>query len=175
MKTDLREWQNVMFEAGVPEMIFDLIDVNQDPFLANKALILMNNLLMDATEENQQKVLDLLKENNKFFTVFFYIQTRIDINRKYLIEKVKQSAQNKFITQNIMDSRDTNKIKPNDFKNHNLFLSTKYDLEFKYNEMRSTWMEDELDNHLNFMAKLCENCFRPAQLFLKLQLKDSDT
>lgn len=66
-----------------------------------------------------------------------------------------------------MDQKDTTKIKPNDFKNHNLFLSQKFDLEHKYAEMNSTWLEGELENLFMFMSKLCENCFKPAQLFLK--------
>ncbi len=38
--------------------------------LANKALTLLNNLLIEASTENQQRVLDLLKEDDPFFSVF---------------------------------------------------------------------------------------------------------
>lgn len=45
VKTQLREWQEVMFEAEIPELLFKFIDVKGDPFLANKALTLLNGIL----------------------------------------------------------------------------------------------------------------------------------
>jgi len=33
--TSLIEWQNVMYESGVPEMMLGMIGVEEDPFLAN--------------------------------------------------------------------------------------------------------------------------------------------
>ena len=33
-------------------------------------------------------------------------------------------------------------------------------------------MEDEMNNLLMFLNAMCENCFRPAQLFLREQMKE---
>lgn len=41
-----------MFEAGVLEMVLDQINVDADPYLANKALTLLNLLLINTSEEN---------------------------------------------------------------------------------------------------------------------------
>jgi hypothetical protein len=62
-----------MFEAGVPQFLFEMTSVEQDPMLANKALTLLNNLLIESSTENQERVLDLLKEDNRFFSVFHYM------------------------------------------------------------------------------------------------------
>lgn len=58
-------------------------------------------------------------------------------------------------------------MKPNDFKNLNLFLSQKFDLEHKYTELRASWRESEIYNLLRFLAQLCEGCYEPAQKFLR--------
>jgi hypothetical protein len=49
----LIEWQNVMYESGVPNMVLEYISMEQDPYLANQAIILLNNMLFNAPEENQ--------------------------------------------------------------------------------------------------------------------------
>ena len=35
---ELKEWQDVMFEAKVPELMLDFIDTDHDMFLCNRAL-----------------------------------------------------------------------------------------------------------------------------------------
>jgi hypothetical protein len=141
-----------MFEAGVPEMLFGLINERESPFLANKALILLNNLLVHAPEENQTRIISLLRQDNKFFDVFYYIQKRMGASRSYLITKIMQLAKLNFANKNISDQGETNKVKPNDFKNLNLFLSQKFDLEYKYKELRASWRESEIYNLLRFLS-----------------------
>jgi FtsZ-binding cell division protein ZapB len=45
VKAQLKEWQEVMFEAAIPELLFKFIDVKGDQFLANKALTLLNGIM----------------------------------------------------------------------------------------------------------------------------------
>ena len=66
-----------------------------------------------------------------------------------------------------MDVNEAKKIKPNDFKNHHIFMSPKFDLEFKYGQMQAHWKEEEIYTFLDFMSLFCENCFQPAQLYLR--------
>jgi len=162
-----------MFAAGVPEMLFDLINVRESPFLANKALLLLNNLLAHAPESNQERVLELLKEDNKFFDVFYYISKRMQVSKAYLLQKIMQLARVNFTNRNISDQGEANKVKPNDFKNLNLFLSSKFDLEYKYKELRASWRESEIYNLLRFVSAICEGCYQPAQLFLKRQIVET--
>jgi len=56
-----------MFETEVPQQILKQIDIKQDTFLCNRAIILMNELMKKSTEEMQAKVLEILKSNNNFF------------------------------------------------------------------------------------------------------------
>lgn len=92
-----------MFEAGVPEFLLGLINDRQTPFLANKALTLLNNLLVHAPEENQARLIALLRAENSFFDVFFYIQKRMGASRSYLITQIMQLAKHNFIKKNISD------------------------------------------------------------------------
>jgi hypothetical protein len=41
-----------MFEAGVPELMLSIININNSTYLANNALMLVNRLLFDPHEEN---------------------------------------------------------------------------------------------------------------------------
>ena len=173
LEKSLKEWQNVMFEAGVPEFLIGLINDRQTPFLANKALVLLNNLLVHAPEENQARLIALLRQDNNFFDVFYYIQKRMGASRAYLITQIMQLAKLNFANRNISDQGETNKVKPNDFKNLNLFLSQKFDLEHKYTELRASWRESEIYNLLRFLAQLCEGCYEPAQKFLRDQIEET--
>ena len=73
----LKEWQDVMFEAEVPELMLSFINVSNDTFLSNKALTLLNNILIKTNETNQKKILDLLKKDDSFFNVFYYLMRRL--------------------------------------------------------------------------------------------------
>lgn len=42
-----------MFEAGVPEFLFEMTSVDNDAMLAMKALQMLNLLLVEASTENQ--------------------------------------------------------------------------------------------------------------------------
>lgn len=47
---------------------------------------MLNKLLIEASAENQQRVLDLLKEDNRFFTVFHFMQQRIIASKGFIQE-----------------------------------------------------------------------------------------
>jgi hypothetical protein len=64
-------------------------------------------------------------------------------------------------------------MKPKDFKNINIFMNSKFDLEIKYQQLTSSWREEEIYNFLKFLSLFCENCFEPGQLYLKSQLTDT--
>jgi hypothetical protein len=75
---ELREWQDVMFEAGVPEVMLEFVRIDlNDTYLSNKAICLLNNLLSKTSEDNQKKMMNILKKNNLFFSVFYYVKTRL--------------------------------------------------------------------------------------------------
>lgn len=63
---------------------------------------------------------------------------------------------------------------PNDLRDQKIYISKKYDLEYKYEELKQNWKQDEMNELLKFLNSLCENCYKPAQLFLKSQLADDD-
>jgi hypothetical protein len=63
---------------------------------------------------------------------------------------------------------------PSGFKEMDQFTNKKYDLHQKYEELRSYWKSEEMNNLLNFLNSLCENCYRPSQVFLKCQVDDSE-
>jgi hypothetical protein len=152
-----------------------MTSVEQDPMLANKALTLVNNLLVEASAENQERVLELLKEDNRFFSVFHYMQQRIIASQAYVLEQLQKQARDDFVGQNINETNEIKKMKPNDFKNHNLFMSPKFDLEYKYAQLQSHWQEEEIYTFLDFLSLFCENCFLPAQEYLRSQLEDTGT
>ena len=85
LSEELKEWQNVMFEAGVPDLMLQYININNDTQLANNALILINKLLFDPHEERQKKILDVLMVNDQFFDVFYYIKQRFEISKKTIL------------------------------------------------------------------------------------------
>ena len=62
LKKQLKDWQHVMFDTDVPRQILKQIDIKQDTFLCNRAIILMNELMKKSTEDMQEKVLAILKE-----------------------------------------------------------------------------------------------------------------
>jgi len=89
LKQELREWQDVMFAAQVPDHMIAFINVTNSPFLANRALCLLNSIMINSTEENQRKMLTLLRKNNNFFDVFFYVKERLRISKEYMLNKIK--------------------------------------------------------------------------------------
>lgn len=175
-QNELREWQDVMFEAGVPDLMITFIKMSiGNVYLSNKAIILLNNMLCHSSEANQKKMLQILQNDNQFFEVFHYVKTRIEASKVYMLEKIKRGAQQKFINQNIKESSKNLQFKPNDFMSQKMFLEPKYDVERKYEELSLSWKEDEMNNLLKFLNSLCENCYQPAQLFLREQIKDQNT
>jgi len=90
-----------MFEAGIPEFVLGVLEIDENEFLTFKSLKLLNLLLIHGREENQQKILDLLMEEDRFFTVFFYIQSRIQISKDFIISNLKTRALKKFIENSI--------------------------------------------------------------------------
>ena len=78
-------------------MLFEFIDVHEDQFLASKAVSLVNLMIARPSESQQKVILNILRKNDDFFRVFFYIQSRMHISKNFLIEKIKHSARHKFI------------------------------------------------------------------------------
>jgi len=66
-----------MFEAEVPELMISFIGIENDLYLSIRCIELLNSLLLKATEEKQHRFLHVLKKNDKFFNVFFYIKIRL--------------------------------------------------------------------------------------------------
>ena len=48
---ELRQWQDVMFESGLPDYLIGTIHVNNEPFLCIKSVRLLNLILMNSTEQ----------------------------------------------------------------------------------------------------------------------------
>jgi hypothetical protein len=99
--------------------------------------------------------------------VFQYIQHRLQCAKGFIIGQVVARAKKRFFKSNLGDTGEGGKVKPNDFKNINQFLSSKFDLEHIYSVMNNNWKEQEIYNLLKFLQQMCENCFLPAQMFLR--------
>jgi hypothetical protein len=50
----------------------------------------------------------------------------------------------------------------NDFKGQKIYMSQKYDLEYKYEELQIIWQQDEITILLRFLNAMCEGCFRES-------------
>jgi hypothetical protein len=72
----------------VPDLMLSLININNSTYLANNALMLVNRLLFDPHEQNQQKILDVLRQGDKFFDVFYYLKQRFEISKKTILDKI---------------------------------------------------------------------------------------
>ena len=92
LKRNLRHTQEVMFEAGVPQLMLSFINVGQDNFLANKALNLLNCIMYKASESMQRRILTLLKKDELYFSMFFYLKKRLNISKIYLLQKIQSNA-----------------------------------------------------------------------------------
>lgn len=86
LKHQLKEWQDIMFEAEVPALMLTFINVNYDPFLSNKALGLLNNILIRTNEVNQEKIIKLLKKDDCFFSVFYYLMMRMQASKDFMLK-----------------------------------------------------------------------------------------
>lgn len=107
----------------MPQILLRMINVkNENKFLMNKCLTVLNNIMSHSTETNQQKMLDILKEDNLFFNVFFYISVRLEESKDYTIAKIKQSAKKKFFDLNI-STKHQEKVKPNDFNRQKIYYN----------------------------------------------------
>jgi hypothetical protein len=130
-----------MFEAEIPELLFKFIDVKGDPFLANKALTLLNGILSQAGEKQQQRILDILKKDDKFFPVFYYIKQRLGVSKSYLLMKIKMGAKAKFISKRMKSKPVEQGLETfgSEFKKQNIYMSQKFDLEARYDELQTNW------------------------------------
>jgi hypothetical protein len=121
-----------MFEAGVPQLMLSFISVDHENFLANKALNLLNFMMHKATESMQRRILALLRKDDLYFKVFYYLKTRLNLSKTYLIEKITSGARQKFIKSRMKHS---SVPLSSDFKSQKIYMSQKYDLEYKYDEL----------------------------------------
>lgn len=74
-----------MFDAGVPALMLTFINVNNDAYLSNKALGLLNNILIRTNESNQGKIIQLLKKDDRFFSVFYYLMIRMQASKSFML------------------------------------------------------------------------------------------
>lgn len=81
-----------MFESGLPDYLIGTIHVNNEPFLCIKSVRLLNLILMNSTEQRQQRFLDMIKKDARFFNLFFYIKERLHASKQFLVESIKESA-----------------------------------------------------------------------------------
>jgi hypothetical protein len=88
LKRVLRNMQEVMFEAGVPQLMLSFINVRHDNLLANKALNLLNCMMQKASESMQRRILVLLKKDELYFSMFYYLKKRLNISKIYLLQKI---------------------------------------------------------------------------------------
>lgn len=87
----------MMFESGLPIYLIGIIHVNNEPYLCNKSVRLLNLILMNSTESRQQRFLDLIKQGSRFFNLFFYIKERLYASKQFLVESIKESAKQRFL------------------------------------------------------------------------------
>jgi hypothetical protein len=73
------------------------ISIDQDNFLANKALNLLNCIMFKSSESMQRRMLSILKKDDLYFKMFFYLKTRLNLSKIYLLQKIKMNAKQKFI------------------------------------------------------------------------------
>lgn len=159
---ELRQWQDVMFESGLPDYLIGTIHVNNEPFLCIKSVRLMNLILMNSTEQRQQRFLDMIKKDARFFNLFFYIKERLYASKQFLVESIKESAKQRFVER--MDGPELlhQHLTLSDLKNQNVYVTQRFDIEHKLQRLQSSWRQDEMTILLKFLNSMCENCFRPA-------------
>jgi len=75
-----------MFDAEVPALMLSFINMNNDPYLSNKALGLLNNILIRTNEVNQNKIVQLLKKDDCFFDVFYYLSSRMQASKEFMLD-----------------------------------------------------------------------------------------
>ena len=134
LKQKLRMTQEIMFDAKVPQLMLSFINTQHDNFLANKALNLLNCMMFRASEQMQRKILAFLRKDDLYFSVFFYVRQRLDMSKTYLLQKIKINAKQKFIDSR-MKPKEGQMSLSNDFKNQKIYMSQKFDLEYKYEEL----------------------------------------
>ena len=94
---------------------------------------MLNLILAKPTETMQRDMLDLLKKDNAFFKVFYYLKMRMQYSKNYLLEKIKQTAKDKFLKEHMTGPKV--ELASTDFKSQKVYMSQKYDLEYKFEEL----------------------------------------
>jgi hypothetical protein len=56
-----------MIESNVPELLLSFINIENDMHMCNRALNLLNSILLSSTETTQSDFLELLKKGDNFF------------------------------------------------------------------------------------------------------------
>ena len=113
----------------------------------------------------------MIKQDHKFFNLFFYIKERLHASKQFLVECIKESARERFqakMAEDIPELQHQN-LKISDIKNQNVYVNQKFDTEFKLSKLKANWQQEEMLTLLQFLNAMCENCFRPAQIFLRKQ------
>jgi len=119
--------------------------------------------------------LDILKKDDKFFPVFFYIKQRLGVSKSYLLMTIKMGAKAKFMSKRMKSKPVERAVETfvTEFKKQNIYTSQKFDIEARYDELETNWEQDEINVLLRFLNQLCEGCFRESQLYLRRQVDDA--
>ena len=130
-----------------------------------------------SSEQQQQKLLDILQYNKNFFQVFYYIKERLRKSKNFLLETIKLGAKNKFLKSrmNLADDDgtvETNQVNFSSLRSKKIYTSQKYDINSRYEALKNSWREDETNDLLKFLNDMCENCFLPAQNYIRKQIDD---
>ena len=133
---ELRQWQDVMFETGLPDYLIGTIDVHNDAYLCIKSLRLLNLILMSSTEKKQQRFLDMLKKGARFFRLFFYIKERLYASKEFLVESIKESAKQRFVEKmEGVPELQHRHLNINDLRHQNVYVDQRFDIELKLHKI----------------------------------------
>jgi hypothetical protein len=89
--------------------------------------------------------------------------------------KIKMGARAKFIKARMQNKPVEQGLETfgGEFKKQKIYMSQKFDLEARYDELQTNWQQDEINVLLLFLNQLCEGCFRESQLYLRKQVDDA--
>jgi len=67
---------------------------------------------------------------------------------------------------------ETNQVNFSSLRSKKIYTSQKYDINSRYEALKNSWREDETNDLLKFLNDMCENCFLPAQNYIRKQIDD---
>lgn len=75
--------------------------------------------------------------------------------------KIKMGAKAKFMSKRMKNKPVEQGLETfgSEFKKQKIYMSQKFDLEARYDELQTNWQQDEINVLLRFLNQLCEGCF----------------